>query len=82
MTAYKCDRCGKYYSKRVDRTVVLCTTSIIGADDEILSYKNSIDLCPVCQDQLERWLNRESKKMQQKIRRIETPELNGGFVFK
>ena len=86
MQAYKCDRCGRYYSDKAERTVVLCSTLQLNdmtmtGTGEIL-YKNSKDLCPVCQDQLERWLNRESKKMQQKIRMIETPELNGGFVFK
>ena len=48
--AKKCDRCGKYYDA-VDRTMYL----FIGKP----AYNNVTDLCDRCNDELERWYNKD-----------------------
>lgn len=82
MEAYKCDRCGKYY-QHAKNGLVICTTEIVDANSgETAGYDNAQDLCPACQDQLERWFYKTTKQQQKKIRQLETPELNGGFIFR
>lgn len=82
MEAFKCDRCGKYY-QHAKKGLVICTTEIVDANSgETAGYDNAQDLCPACQDQLERWFYKTTKQQQQKARQFETPELNGGFIFR
>lgn len=80
MEAYKCDRCGKYFPK-TETCLVLGIEEAL-KDGESVQRIHRQDLCPACQDQLERWFYRLTKKQQQKVRQLETPELNGGFIFR
>lgn len=80
MTAYKCDRCGRLFPTIQDGGLILAAAE--PTEDPNVERIQSKDLCPVCQEQLERWFNRTSKNQQKKLRQFETPELNGGFIFK
>lgn len=68
MTAYKCDRCGRYFGAMPEG----CLT--VWAEEE------KLDLCPTCYRQLYAWVNK--KKQNAKAIEYETPEMNGGFIFK
>ena len=76
MTAYKCDRCGKFYTdeKRARSTELVLA--------EPNGHNELWQICPACTESYRRWLEPRRKKTQQKARPFETPELNGGFIFK
>ena len=64
MTAYKCDRCGKFYSQEdhenmlgnMENNGLKCPCIINASGIEQLRYENKLDLCPVCTMTLTNWL--------------------------
>lgn len=96
MNAKCCDRCGKYYrdTKQEGEELILGTylpggdkPTVYGSEfgkgiEPVIEGRDDfeiIDLCPICYKQLYKWLRREKSRPSPAI---ETPELNGGFVFK
>ena len=67
MDAKKCDRCGRFYEEygeykatnafeyKVKKTSVIQTGTKTKAGDFI--HKNQFDLCPLCMDELDKFLN-------------------------
>lgn len=67
MDAKKCDRCGRFYEEygeykaknnfefEVKKTSMILTGTKTRAGDFI--YKNKFDLCPICMDELDKFLN-------------------------
>jgi predicted nucleic acid-binding Zn ribbon protein len=59
MTAYKCDRCGKYF----DKIKSFKDFKILGWSVVSLRYKTNnggnfdIELCPECRDSFKNWFN-------------------------
>ena len=68
MTAYRCDRCGRYFGEMPEG----CLT--VWAEEE------KLDLCPTCYRQLSKWVS--GSKNKKPAPEYETPELNGGFIFR
>lgn len=69
MTAYQCDICGRYFGE------------IPEGDLTVWDEENKLDICPACYQRLDNLVH-PKRRQQKKIRQIETPELNGGFVFR
>ena len=63
MTAYKCDRCGKFYSQEdhenmlgnMENRGLKCPCIINASGIEQLRYENKLDLCPDCTTALAEW---------------------------
>ena len=70
MKAYKCDRCGKFFGDIPEGCLMVW-------EDE-----QKLDICPTCYRQLSRWVAGPKAIKRPLQDAIETPELNGGFVFK
>lgn len=51
--AKKCDRCGAFYEPYYPRIIIKKGTE---------TTAKMMDLCPVCQDELESWLYQKSKE--------------------
>ena len=60
MDAKKCDRCGKFFEKQDDNgeykggRVILCSYGSFSLREEA---DISIDVCPECRTDFERWIN-------------------------
>lgn len=64
--AKKCDRCGKYYThKTVDiRGFKVNAIALYDRETDNRSFmtRNVIDLCPMCLESFDGWLNVEKEK--------------------
>lgn len=54
--AYKCDRCGELYSNHADISNKYMILIPDYMDDRRCLEDGYVDLCPNCQEQLEKWL--------------------------
>ena len=70
MTALKCDVCGRFYEDPASSDSI-----------ELFEDQTKVDLCPNCYRKIYNILHRP-KKQHAKVVEYETPELNGGFVFR
>lgn len=50
--AKKCDRCGAFYEPHYPRIIIKKATGLT----------KTVDLCPVCQNSIESWLNIKPKE--------------------
>ena len=72
MKAFKCDICGRHYDE----------AQRFGNETEgVVIYEDGVvrDLCPKCYRRIYEMLHKPKRTVRPEI---ETPELNGGFVFR
>lgn len=71
MTAYKCDRCGRYFTILGDGEIY----SVVSQHSDETWTRH--DLCPKCAEAFTKWVTRKQKKLAPEL----DPKINGGFVF-